>query len=180
MLCYRLDGTTTRRSARRRRTSQVTRCPRASRCIDTAPPEVALTNPTADLTTTDTSLTVTGMSDALSGLDLVECNGEAATVDQGVATCTVPLRAGRNSVVLLARDAAGHVTSRGLRVTRTGTSTTLTLTPATRTLLVEESAALSLLDDFGSPITAATCVSFPVKRTTPKETAPLMKASAET
>lgn len=77
-------------------------------------------------------------------------------VDQGVATCTVPLRPGRNSVVLLARDAAGHVTSRGIRVTRTGTSTTLTLTPATRTLLVEESAALSLLDDFGSTITAAT------------------------
>jgi Aminotransferase class I and II len=44
--------------------------------------------------------------------------------------------------VLLARDAAGYSTSRGVRVTRTRASTTLTLTPASRTLLVDEAATL--------------------------------------
>lgn len=48
--------------------------------IDTVPPEVALTGPTDDL----------------------------LTVDQGVATCTVPLGPGRNAVVLVARDFAGR------------------------------------------------------------------------
>jgi bacillopeptidase F len=128
--------------------------------VDTTAPAVALTSPTADLTTTDANVVVTGtVSDAGSGLALVQCNGETATVDQGVASCTVPLRPGRNSVVLLARDAAGHVTSQGLRVTRTGTPTTLTLSPATRTLLVDEGAALSLLDDFGLAVPAATWTS---------------------
>lgn len=116
--------------------------------VDAFAPAVALTSPTAGLTTTDASVTVTGtVSDTGSGLGLVQCNGVAATVEAGVASCTVPLRPGRNAVVLLARDAAGHVTSQGLRVTRTGPAAALTLTPDTRTLLVDEAAALSLLDD---------------------------------
>ena len=128
--------------------------------IDTTAPEVALTSPTADLTTTDTTLTLSGtVSDALSGLNLVQCNGDAATVAAGVATCTAPLRPGRNSVVLMARDAAGHVTSRGIRVTRTGVTTALSMTPTTRTLLVNEVATMSLFDDFGATISAATWTS---------------------
>jgi hypothetical protein len=119
--------------------------------LDLVPPAVTLTSPTADLTTTDTSVTLTGtVSDTDSGLNLVQCNGTNATVNQGIATCTVPLRPGRNSIVLVARDATGHNTSRGLRVTRMGTSTMLTLTPPTRTLLVDEAATLSLSNEFGS------------------------------
>ena len=54
--------------------------------VDALAPAVALTSPTADLTTTDASVTLTGtVSDAGSGLGLVQCNGVAATVDQGVA-----------------------------------------------------------------------------------------------
>ena len=124
--------------------------------LDLVPPAVVLTSPSADVTTTDTSITLTGtVSDDDSGLNLVQCNGEDATPDDGVVTCTVPLRPGRNSIVLLARDMAGRQSSRGLRVTRTGTSTTLNLTPPVRTMLVEESAELGLHDEFGAPISAA-------------------------
>lgn len=121
---------------------------------------MTLTSPTADATTTASAITLTGtVSDGESGLAVVQCNGADASVTAGVATCTVPLRPGRNAVVLLARDAAGHNTSKGIRVTRTGTGTTLTLTPATRTLLVEEDAALSLLDEYGAAVTTATWTS---------------------
>jgi hypothetical protein len=124
--------------------------------VDRVAPEVALITPSTDLTTTASTLAVSGtVSDALSDVAVALCNGTPATVNGGVATCEVALRPGRNAVVLSVRDAAGNSASAGVRVTRTGPATTLTLAPATRTLVVEESAALTLTDDFGVPATGA-------------------------
>lgn len=118
--------------------------------IDGTSPTVALTSPTGEVTTTATSLELSGtVSDIGSGVAVAACNGAPVTPVGDVVTCTVPLRPGRNSVVLTARDAAGNTVSAGVRVTRTGTPTALALSPTTRTLLVGEHAALSLLDDFG-------------------------------
>jgi hypothetical protein len=51
--------------------------------IDTVPPEVVLTTPTADLTTTATQIAVSGtVADAHAGLAAVRCNDVMATVNQ--------------------------------------------------------------------------------------------------
>lgn len=84
------------------------------------------------------------------------CNGVTVTLADGVVTRTVLLRPGRNAIVLSARDAAGHSASAGVTVTRVGTAPQITLAPATRTMLVEETGTLSLQDDFGVAVTGAT------------------------
>jgi alpha-tubulin suppressor-like RCC1 family protein len=128
--------------------------------VDLTPPVVTLTTPATDTTTAAASLAVSGtVIDGGSGLAVVQCNDVAATMTAGVATCTVPLQPGRNSVVLVARDMAGHAMSHGVRVTRTTPPVSLTLTPATRTLLLEESAVLGLLDQSGTPVIGATWTS---------------------
>jgi hypothetical protein len=112
---------------------------------------------TADVTTTAATIKLTGsVSDVGSGVSVASCNGVPVTPVSGQVTCTVPLRPGRNTVVLVARDAAGNNVSAGVRVTRTGTPTTLTIAPGTRTLLVDEAATLSLSDDYGLNVAGAT------------------------
>lgn len=124
--------------------------------IDGTIPTLTLTNPAGDVTTTATSIELTGtVSDTGSGVAVAACNGAPMVPVGGVVSCTVPLRPGRNSVVLTARDVAGNNVSAGVRVMRTGTPTALTLSPGTRTLLVDEIASLSLLDDFGVQVQQA-------------------------
>jgi alpha-tubulin suppressor-like RCC1 family protein len=128
--------------------------------IDLTPPEVELTSPEGTSTTTATSITLRGdVSDQLSGLSNVTCNGQTATVVNGEVNCDVPLAPGINDIVLAARDVAGNSTSAAVRVTRTGISTVLALTPAMKTLEVEEVLTLKLTDDFGAAITGATWAS---------------------
>jgi Chitobiase/beta-hexosaminidase C-terminal domain len=127
--------------------------------LDTVPPEVALASPTGDVSTTAATIELSGsVSDVGSGVSVASCNGVPVTPVSGQLTCTVPLRPGRNTVVLVARDAAGNNVSAGVRVTRTGTPTTLTLAPGTRTLLVDEAATLSLSDDYGLNVAPASWV----------------------
>jgi hypothetical protein len=111
-----------------------------------------------DGTSTDaTSLVLTGqVSDALSGIVSATCNGTAATLTNGEVTCTIDLHPGTNTVVLFARDAAGNGISSGLRVRRTGASSTIRMDPARRTLLVGESQPSTILDGFGLRVESAT------------------------
>jgi hypothetical protein len=96
------------------------------------------------------------VSDALSGVVVAACNGVAASVVGDAVECDVPLSPGRNSVVLHALDAAGNAMSAGVTLMRSGTATALRITPATRTLLVDEVADLTVVDDFGMPASSAT------------------------
>jgi hypothetical protein len=128
--------------------------------LDLAPPVVTLTSPADRTVTSATTIQLTGaVSDALSGVVSAKCNGVTATIDNGAVTCTVVLHPGRNAVVLQASDAAGHSSSTGVTVTRVGTASHVMLSPATRTLLVDESTTLSLLDDFGVAVFGATWTS---------------------
>ena len=124
--------------------------------IDFTPPDVELTDPTEPLTTSQATIEVSALvSDALSGIHSATCNGTAATLDSGTASCTVNLDRGRNDVVLTARDVAGNVTSTSVRITRTGTATAFELAPTERTLVVNETTTLRLVDDFGSTVGGA-------------------------
>ncbi|HYE85898.1 MAG TPA: chitobiase/beta-hexosaminidase C-terminal domain-containing protein, partial [Vicinamibacterales bacterium] len=118
--------------------------------LDFTPPTVAVSSPIDGSTTTNSTLMVTGqVGDSLSGLASVKCNEVNATVVDGAVSCQVPLRAGRNVVVLSAVDLAGNAVSHGVTVTLVGTVTSLTLTPSQRTMVVGELATLSARDAFG-------------------------------
>jgi hypothetical protein len=125
--------------------------------LDFTPPTVAITTPSPGLTTSDSSVQVTGtVSDSLSGVANTTCNGQSASLVSGAMSCNVALSPGRNDVIVAARDTAGNVTSKGVRIIRIGTSTTLGLTPTARTLLVDETATLTLTDEFGAVVAAGT------------------------
>jgi len=124
--------------------------------LDLTPPSVTLASPANGFMTSATSVQVIGtVSETLSGLSAVKCNDVAATVVSGQVTCTVPLRPGRNAVTLSALDAAGNNASVGVVVHRVGSASRITLTPNTLTMVVSQQATLSLLDDFGAPVTGA-------------------------
>jgi hypothetical protein len=124
--------------------------------LDLTAPTVVLTSPVAS-TTSNSSIEVAGeVSDALSGIAGVTCNGQAASVVSGMVSCTVTLGPGRNDVMLAARDVAGNMTSKSVRVVRVGTATAIGLTPTARTLLSGETTSLTLTDEFGSVVSGAT------------------------
>jgi alpha-tubulin suppressor-like RCC1 family protein len=125
--------------------------------IDLTPPTVTMSSPSNGLVTSNSTLSVTAnVADTLSGLAAVTCNDVAATVVSGAVSCNVTLRPGRNVVVVSARDVAGNNSSAGVTVTLAGTATQLSLAPSNRTMLIGESATLSLRDEFGVASTNAT------------------------
>jgi len=80
--------------------------------LDKTAPSLAITVPATNATTTSADLAVSGtVSDALSGIAIVTCNGTAATVTTGAFTCTVTLIAGDNTITVIATDIAGNPTT---------------------------------------------------------------------
>lgn len=127
--------------------------------IDLTAPAITITN-APPATTSNSLVTIEAqVSDGLSGIAAVTCNGETATIASGVATCSVPLGRGRNSVVLVARDVAGNVASKGFKVERIGTPSRMAFSPDSRTMLAGEKLPISLADDFGAEVLAATWTS---------------------
>jgi len=129
----------------------------ASLSVDLTGPVVTVTSPSSGLVTTNESVTLTAsVSDAISGVVSVTCNGLSATVSNGQVSCEVLLRNGVNSLVVTAQDAARNSGSAGVRVTRVGTATTLALAPSTGTKLIGDEFSMSLRDEFGVLVEAAT------------------------
>jgi alpha-tubulin suppressor-like RCC1 family protein len=125
--------------------------------VDATPPVLTLTSPTDGLEVSTPFVTLTATaSDAMSGLAAVRCNEVLATVSNGNVTCDVPLRAGRNPVVLQASDFAGHSTSIGIVVWRTVAVDRLTLSPQQMTLHEGGEVPLRLVNNMGRVQTGAT------------------------
>ena len=124
--------------------------------VDRTAPIVSITGPTNWQTTNASQITMSGtVSDALSGLANAKCNGVVVTIVEGALDCDVNLRPGRNSIVLQVSDVAGNSASIGVTIFRVGTATTLALSPTSRTLLMNETTALTLRDEFGVQIQGA-------------------------
>lgn len=86
--------------------------------LDKTPPAVAITSPANGATVTSSALSITGtVSDALSGVAAVTCNGAPGTVQSGSFTCAVTLNTGSNSIAVQAADVAGNSASQSLNVT---------------------------------------------------------------
>ncbi|MDO8677529.1 MAG: hypothetical protein Q7R30_03065 [Acidobacteriota bacterium] len=124
---------------------------------DVTPPIVTLKSPADGITTRKAEITVKGrVSDTESGIASVTCNGQPATVVDGVVRCVVSLRPGVNDVILQASDVAGNSASAGARVTLARrTISAIALTPGRKTMLVNQGATLSLRDDAGVEVSDA-------------------------
>ncbi len=121
--------------------------------VDQQPPALSITTPEDGYTTTDSELSITATAiDAGSGIADVRCDGDSAALANSTARCAIALRPGRNDVVVRAVDALGHEATTAVTVTRVGVATTLTLSPGTRTVEVNEVATLSLRDEYGAEV----------------------------
>ncbi|HEY6968322.1 MAG TPA: hypothetical protein VJA94_03890 [Candidatus Angelobacter sp.] len=85
--------------------------------IDKTPPVISITSPANGATLTSASTTVTGVvSDILSGLAVVTCDGVPASVQNGSFSCPVTLTPGSNTITAQATDVAGNNSSATERV----------------------------------------------------------------
>jgi len=86
--------------------------------IDLTPPVLTITSPANGATLTSSSLNVSGsVTDALSGVAGVTCNGTAGTVTGGSFACTVTLNSGANTITAQAADVAGNTASQSINAT---------------------------------------------------------------
>jgi RHS repeat-associated protein len=86
--------------------------------IDKTAPALSITSPANNSTVTNSSLLVSGtVSDSLSGVSGVTCNGSAATVQSGTFSCTVALTNGSNTIAVQATDVAGNSSTQSVTVT---------------------------------------------------------------
>ena len=81
--------------------------------IDGTAPTLAITAPAEGATVATPTVAVSGsVSDALSGIAAVNCNGVAGSVSGNAFTCSLPFEDGLRSVVVAATDKAGNTVSR--------------------------------------------------------------------
>lgn len=125
--------------------------------IDSQPPIIALTFPTANVSTTDTTIELSGnASDLDSGLVSASCNRQWANPSGGTFSCSVPLKPGQNTVIAVAVDLAGNSASAGIRVKRDTPPTALSMSPTSVALAVGDAKLLTVTTDTGLPATGLT------------------------
>ncbi len=128
--------------------------------IDKTPPTVSNMVPASGTIYDDTwSVPVSAtVSDALSGVASVTCNGISA---EGVAdiACVLTLRPGHNSAVVSAVDVAGNTSSMGRRLFAASTITSIRVLPATRTMLLSERELVEAVDQSGRVVPNVTWTS---------------------
>jgi hypothetical protein len=122
--------------------------------IDRTAPAVEIRSPADGLATTASSIRVIAhVSDALSGVASATCNGREAHDDgSGAILCVVSLMPGVNDIVVEASDQANNSGSAGIRITRTGASSSLQVEPEAFSLLVGQSKQMRVLDDFHADV----------------------------
>lgn len=86
--------------------------------IDKTAPVLAVASPVDGATVATPTLQFSGsVSDALSGVASVSCNGTAALIQAGSFSCSVSLIAGPNSITVSATDVAGNTATKLVSVT---------------------------------------------------------------
>ncbi|MFQ5804546.1 MAG: Ig-like domain-containing protein, partial [Candidatus Methylomirabilales bacterium] len=86
--------------------------------LDKTPPSVSITSPADGITLTTSLVTVTGtITDPLSGVASVTCNGTTASLAESTFTCDLSLTEGANPILVQATDLAGNTGSSSLTVT---------------------------------------------------------------
>jgi len=115
--------------------------------LDTTAPAVTITAPPNHSSGTNASITVSGtVSDALSGVTTVTCNGAAATLSGGTFSCLVTLVPGDNPITATATDKAGNTadtTSNAIYTPDSQAPVIAITSPATGTFTRQTSATVS-------------------------------------
>jgi hypothetical protein len=87
--------------------------------IDKTPPNIAITSPPNNFVVASAQATLQGViSDSLSGVSGVNCNGSPGIVTGGTFTCDVPLLRGSNLLTITGTDVAGNTVSTDLTLVR--------------------------------------------------------------
>jgi hypothetical protein len=85
--------------------------------IDKTPPALTIASPLNGSTVYSSPVIVSGtISDSMSGLAKLTCNGQAASITGNNFSCTIPLANGPNTIAISASDIAGNVVSPPLSV----------------------------------------------------------------
>jgi Glucodextranase, domain B/IPT/TIG domain/Bacterial Ig-like domain (group 2) len=123
--------------------------------IDKTPPVLSVSSPSDGTTFSSPNVAIAGtVSDALSGLASVTCNGAAATFGGSQFSCNISLNVGVNLVVIRATDLAGNVAGSNFHLTLTGTlpaPNSIQVTPVGVNMVVGETHQFAAIDELGHP-----------------------------
>ncbi len=121
--------------------------------LDKTPPALSNVSPADGTSVSTSTITATGsVSDALSGLATVTCNGAAATVSTGTFSCDVTLNPGINVIMIRVSDLAGNVAAASPHVVLTTSwpaPQSIQITPSSVNLLVGDTQSFTAVDDQG-------------------------------
>jgi len=99
--------------------------------IDKTPPAVTISSPANGATLGSSPVTVTGtITEALSGIANIGCNGNPATLSGSTFACNVPLVDGANTIVVDAMDVAGNAGASSINVNFVSGPTVTITSPA--------------------------------------------------
>jgi Glucodextranase, domain B/Bacterial Ig-like domain (group 2)/Beta-propeller repeat/PQQ-like domain len=120
--------------------------------LDLTPPAVSITSPANGATVSAPYVVVSGsVTDALSGVGGVLCNGAPATVTSTSFSCTVILNSVSNSITVTGTDLAGNSTTSTITVSVSmAAPTSLQITPGPVTMLVGNTQSFAAIDQTGS------------------------------
>jgi hypothetical protein len=120
--------------------------------LDLTAPVVSITSPTSGASVSTPYVAVSGpVTDALSGVGSVLCNGGPATVSGSTFSCTVPLNLVSNSITVTAFDLAGNSATATVSVSVSmATPTSLQITPGPATLRVGNHQRFTAIDQIGT------------------------------
>ncbi|HET9183307.1 MAG TPA: Ig-like domain-containing protein [Candidatus Angelobacter sp.] len=128
--------------------------------IDLTPPAISITSPANGATVTNSNLQLTGsVSDSLSGIATVTCNGAPANISSVSFTCNLTLVSGANTIQVQATDKAGNTANTQLAVTFGAPLVppkALFLTPTQINLLQGQNHNVQLVGDIGQIVPGAT------------------------
>ncbi|HEY1527943.1 MAG TPA: hypothetical protein VGH51_17055 [Candidatus Angelobacter sp.] len=129
--------------------------------IDTTPPVLSITSPSDGSTVAASTGSIAGtVSDLLSGVASVQCNGIAGALSSGSFLCQINLNPGFNQIQITATDVAGNQATSSIGITSLAPPpipiSAIFLTPSQVNLLVSQSRSLKVVSDQGASVPGAT------------------------
>lgn len=129
--------------------------------IDMTPPVLAVTSPSDGSSVSTSTASIAGtVSDTLSGVASVQCNGIAAALSSGSFLCQLSLNPGLNQIQIMATDLAGNQADGTLNITSLAPPpipiNAIFVTPSQANLLVSQSRSLKVVSDQGASVPGAT------------------------
>jgi Glucodextranase, domain B/Beta-propeller repeat/Bacterial Ig-like domain (group 2) len=120
--------------------------------LDLTPPSLSITTPTNGASVSTPYVAVSGsVSDALSGVGGVSCNGAPASLSGSAFSCTVPLNLVSNSITVTGFDLAGNSATATVSVSVSMSApTSLQITPGPATMQIGSNQSFTAIDQTGT------------------------------